>query len=155
MHLQHFKEAEFRGWFDDMSPRLLVLLDVLRHMLGSAIYISASTSAIGRRSGRENRSTHNIDCWEKVYGIDFFVDHVFLRAQAYAVVDTAKKLGFTGIGVYADTKNNEGKVQVMFHLDTRPDRPLDRPATWGRVNGEYTTIGNALQHVPFDGKEAA
>lgn len=153
MRLDHFKEGEFRGWYNDMSPRFLVLLDVLRHMLGSAIHFSAHPDAIGRRAGADNSSAHNIDCWGKVYGSDIFVDHVFLRPQAMSVVDTAKKIGFTGIGVYSDTKNNEGKKQVMFHLDARPDRPMSRPATWGRVRGEYTSIGNAIQHIPFDAKD--
>jgi len=30
VHAQHFNQEEFRDWAEDMSPRLVTMLDVLR-----------------------------------------------------------------------------------------------------------------------------
>jgi len=48
IYAQHFSQEEFRGWAEDMSPRLITMLDVLRFRLGSVIEISASDYALGR-----------------------------------------------------------------------------------------------------------
>jgi len=42
IYAQHFTQEEFREWADDMSARLVTMLDVLRFRLGSAIAVSAS-----------------------------------------------------------------------------------------------------------------
>ena len=34
IYAQHFSAEEFRDWADDMSPRLVTMLDVLRFRLG-------------------------------------------------------------------------------------------------------------------------
>ena len=34
IYAQHFSAEEFREWADDMSPRLVTMLDVLRFRLG-------------------------------------------------------------------------------------------------------------------------
>ena len=54
IYAQHFEAEEFREWSDDMSARLVTMLDVLRFKLGSPIEISlastplAATLAVGR-----------------------------------------------------------------------------------------------------------
>lgn len=146
--LQHFHPSEFGVWFEQMSPRLLVLLDSFRNQVGSAVSISGSDQALGRKLGKQSASAHNIEYWGECLAADLFIDGVFLRAQVSSVVELAKRVGFTGIGVYADTNNNKGQPQVMFHLDVRPDRSMGSPATWGRVRGQKTTIDNAIQHCP-------
>jgi len=147
IYAQHFAQEEFREWAEDMSPRLVTMLDVLRFRLGSAIAISGSEYALGRELGRDDLSEHNIDHWGEVLAVDCFVRGVYNRAQAEAVVYEAEWIGFTGIGVYSDTHNNRGEDQVMFHFGVRPNELMGAPATWGRVNHDYTTLIAAIQSL--------
>jgi len=147
IYAQHFSAEEFRDWSDDMSPRLVTMLDVLRFRLGSAIEISSSEYALGRNLGLGKMSEHNIDEWGEVLAVDCFISGVYNRAQAEAVAHEAEGIGFTGIGVYSDTHNNQGDDQVMFHLGVRPNEDMGSPATWGRVKGEYTTLIAAIQSL--------
>ena len=123
------------------------MLDVLRFRLGRPIAISASEYALGRNLGVGKMSEHNIDEWGEVLAVDCFVSGVYNRAQAESVVYEAEGIGFTGIGVYSDTDNNQGDDQVMFHLGVRPNEDMGSPATWGRVKGEYTTLIAAIQSL--------
>ena len=147
IYAQHFDAEEFREWSDDMSARLITMLDVLRFRLGSAIAISASEYALGRELGRNELSEHNIDHWGEVLAVDCFIGGVYNRAQAEAVVYEAEQIGFTGIGVYSDTHNNQGDDQVMFHLGVRPNELMGSPATWGRISGKYTSLIAAVQSL--------
>jgi len=147
VYAQYFSQEEFREWSDDMSARLVTMLDVLRFRLGSAIAVSASEYALGRELGRGKMSEHNIDHWGEVLAVDCFVSGVYNRAQAEAVVYEAEQIGFTGIGVYSDTHNNQGDDQVMFHLGVRPNEDMGAPATWGRVAGKYTSLIAAVQSL--------
>ena len=132
---------------DDMSPRLVTMLDVLRFRLGRPIAISASEYALGRNLGVGKMSEHNIDEWGEVLAVDCFVSGVYNRAQAESVVYEAEGIGFTGIGVYSDTDNNQGDDQVMFHLGVRPNELMGSPATWGRISGKYTSLIAAVQSL--------
>ena len=147
IYAQHFDAEEFREWSDDMSPRLVTMLDVLRFKLGSPIEISLSEYALGRNLGRNELSEHNVDEWGEVLAVDCFVSGVYNRAQAEAVVYEAEGIGFTGIGVYSDTRNNQGQEQVMFHLGVRPNELMGSPATWGRISGKYTSLIAAVQSL--------
>ena len=147
VYAQYFSQEEFREWSDDMSARLVTMLDVLRFKLGSPIEISASEYALGRELGRNDLSEHNVDHWGEVLAVDCFISGVYNRAQVEAVVYEAKGIGFTGIGVYSDTHNNEGKEQVMFHLGVRPTELMGSPATWGRVDHDYTSLIAAIQSI--------
>jgi hypothetical protein len=147
IYAQHFSAEEFRDWADDMSPRLVTMLDVLRFKLGSPIAVSASEYALGRNLGRNELSEHNIDEWGEVLAVDCFIRGVYNRAQAEAVVYEAEQIGFTGIGVYSDTRNNQGQEQVMFHLGVRPNELMGSPATWGRISGKYTSLIAAVQSL--------
>ena len=150
---QHFQDVEFREWADDMSPRLVTLLDVLRFKCGSPIEPSLNAGALGRRLGAGSQSAHNVDVWGQVLAVDFFVSGVFGREQAEEIVNLMRGLGFTGIGVYTDTRNNRGVEQVMFHGDVRPTAAMGNPATWGRVNGNYTSLIAAIQSLPLGGRQ--
>ena len=46
-YAQYFTQEEFREWAEDMSPRLVTMLDVLRFRLGRPIAISASDYSYG------------------------------------------------------------------------------------------------------------
>jgi len=147
IYAQHFTQEEFREWSDDMSARLITMLDVLRFRLGSPIEISLSEYALGRNLGRNELSEHNVDEWGEVLAVDCFISGVYNRAQAEAVVYEAEEIGFTGIGVYSDTHNNQGDDQVMFHLGVRPNELMGSPATWGRISGKYTSLMAAIQSL--------
>ena len=147
IYAQHFDAEEFREWSDDMSPRLVTMLDILRFHIGRPIEISKSSYALGREQGRDQMSEHNIDRWGEVLAVDCFVTGVYRRAQAEAVAHEAEAIGFTGIGVYSDTHNNEGLPQVMFHLGVRPNELMGAPATWGRVDHDYTSLIAAIQSL--------
>ena len=147
IYAQHFSQEEFREWAEDMSPRLVTMLDVLRFRLGSAIAVSASEYALGREIGRNELSEHNIDHWGEVLAADCFISGIYNRAQSEAVVYEATSIGFTGIGVYSDTHNNKGEEQVMFHLGVRPTEMMGSPATWGRVDHDYTSLIAAIQSI--------
>ena len=147
VYAQHFSQEEFREWGEDMSPRLVTMLDVLRFRLGSAIEISASGAALGRNLGRDKLSEHNVDHWGEVLAVDCFIGGVYNRIQAEAVAHEAEQIGFTGIGVYSDTRNNQGQEQVMFHLGVRPNELMGSPATWGRISGKYTSLIAAVQSL--------
>jgi len=147
IYAQYFSQEEFREWSDDMSARLITMLDVLRFRLGSPIEISLSEYALGRNLGRNELSEHNVDEWGEVLAVDCFVSGVYNRAQAESVVYEAEGIGFTGIGVYSDTDNNQGDDQVMFHLGVRPNELMGSPATWGRISGKYTSLMAAVQSL--------
>jgi len=147
IYAQHFSQEEFREWAEDMSPRLVTMLDVLRFRLGSAIEISASGAALGRNLGRDKLSEHNVDHWGEVLAVDCFIGGVYSRQQAEGVAHEATAIGFTGIGVYSDTHNNRGEEQVMFHLGVRPNEDMGSPATWGRVDHDYTSLMAAIQSI--------
>jgi len=147
VYAQYFSQEEFREWSDDISPRLVTMMDVLRFKLGSPIEISASEYALGRNLGRGKMSEHNIDEWGEVLAVDCFIGGVYNRAQVEAVVYEATGIGFTGIGVYSDTHNNRGEEQVMFHLGVRPNELMGSPATWGRISGKYTSLIAAVQSL--------
>ena len=147
VYAQNFTQEEFRDWAEDMSPRLITMLDVLRFRLGSPIEISGSKYALGRELGRGKMSEHNVDEWGEVLAVDCFVSGVYNRAQAEAVVNEAEGIGLTGIGVYSDTSNNRGEEQVMFHLGVRPNELMGASATWGRVDHDYTSLIVAIQSL--------
>jgi len=80
IYAQHFEAEEFREWSEDMSARLVTMLDVLRFKLGSPIAVSASEYALGRELGRNDLSEHNVDHWGEVLAVDCFVSGVYNRA---------------------------------------------------------------------------
>jgi len=145
MHLENFNSDEFRLWWPEMSPRLLTMLDLLRYRLGSPISISKAKGAIGRQDDTE--SEHNVSKWGEVLAVDCFVAGVYGRAQVESVVHEAKKLGFTGIGIYPSWSNNKGEKQCGFHLGVRPTRKMGNPATWGYMNGEFVSLMKALRTI--------
>ena len=141
--MQNFEPKEFREWHNQMSPRLLTLMDVLRFTLDQKIIISPHKDALGRRLGPTSQSCHNVDVWGEVLACDFFVPWAQDETQVRHVYCVMRDLGFTGIGVYADTK-----PPVMFHGDVRPTEKMGQPATWGRVAGKYVSINEAIGALP-------
>ena len=145
MKLHYFSPEEFHGWYDKMSPELLVKLDVLRHQWGRPIRISPAPGAVGRDDN--SQSQHNYGAHGEVRAVDVFPAGVITEEDAERFILSATDCGFRGIGVYADWSPSIG-----FHLDVRPDKDIGYPATWGAVNNElgaqkYVTMAEALEAI--------
>jgi hypothetical protein len=147
MTLHYFHPDEFvshgRDWLPDISPSLLVRLDILRHQWGRRITVSPAFGAIGRVAAGSN-SQHNIEKWGEVRAIDIMPAGIATMGNAHDFYLLCLDLGFTGIGFYPHWKPNPG-----FHLDVRQDRKPGDPATWGGVAGEsgqvYVSINDAVE----------
>ena len=145
--LKHFKPSEFGIWWPLMDRDLLLKLDKFREAWGAPVVISRAPGGIGRHGGKSGGSQHNIDTWGRVRAIDIFPQIVTNdgrrgiatseeRERAYRIADA---VGFTGIGLYTDTKPSN-----MLHVDVRRDREAGDPATWSRVAGDYLGIDEVL-----------
>jgi len=145
--MNYFKPIEFREWYDLMSPRLLTMADVYRHLMDQAIEISAHPDSLGRRLGIHSKSAHNVDYWGECLAIDCFIKGVTTQDDARQAFQLAKRIGFTGIGVYPGWTNNYGVNQVGFHLDVRPTAKMGSPSTWGRVGGKMVDIYTAISLI--------
>lgn len=131
---RYFNAAEFGGHADKLAPGLLDRLDAFRAAWGAPVLISSHPEAVARKGG-DSLSQHNIDRWGHTRAVDCHpegMDTAEDRARALAL---AKKVGFTGVGLYLDT------ARPMLHLDIRPG---SRVATWARIEGEYMGIWEAL-----------
>lgn len=148
MILQNFTRNEFGEDYGLMSHRLLTLLDLWRYRIGCPVNISSAMGALARHSGQNNQSEHNVDYWGHCLAADVFASDVWTRYETDRAVELAVECGFTGIGVYADTNNNQGVRQVMFHLGVRPTRNMGDPAVWGRVDHEYVSLVEAVAALP-------
>ena len=147
MELYYFSENEFirgdRNWFDDMHPRLLVLLHVFRHQWGNPVDISEHPAALGRIMDPERKSDHNFTRNGIVLAADVMPISMFTRADAQRALDIAARCGFTAIGLYPHWHPYAG-----LHLGVRPGDPTS-PAKWGAVlvDGKqtYVSLDNALE----------
>jgi hypothetical protein len=138
--LRYFKTHEFtdrqtRIAYDKrMDARLLVMLDVLRHMHGRPIRVSNGRGAIGREKGG---GFHNWKMHGTVQAIDIVPTSIDTVQDAELFIRLCQKIGFNGIGFYTDWNQGLG-----YHVDVG-----DRIAQWGRVDGKYTSIHNALDAI--------
>jgi hypothetical protein len=148
MKLYYFSRREFlrdgRDWFDDIDPRLLVLLDTFRHQWGSRVLISGHPDAIGR-TGKATDSQHHWEPGKLVRGIDVIPSAMGLRKDANRAITMAIDLGFTGIGLYPHWQPSAG-----LHLDTRTLRRPGDPALWGAVYKpqQYLPLNETLEFMP-------
>lgn len=143
LDLRHFKPEEFRGWWRDMDPKLLEMLDEFRERLGRRVQISKAHGSLGRHLGVRAASRHNVDRWGLVMAADVMLpDGPDLRdpSAGQVVVDLAREVGFGGIGVYLHWRPHPG-----LHLDCRPLKYDGSPATWSRVDGIYVAMEKAWE----------
>ncbi len=136
--LEYFTPAEFGVWYPMISDELLLKLDRFRALWGAPVVISSAAGSIGREDG--SGSQHNVLRWGEVRAVDVFPmllggGYLSTVEQLQRAYDIARQAGFTGIGLYTDTKPG-----FMVHLDVRPGVAGD-PAKWARVQGSYTGIG--------------
>ncbi|MDP2505646.1 hypothetical protein [Oceanobacter sp. 3_MG-2023] len=135
-NLNYFNESEFYGFYPLLSNDLLFKLDEFRNRWGAPVRVSPATGAIVRFNGTGDESQHNVDMWGESRAIDVFPEGMEAaedRARAYQI---AKDVGFTGIGIYTDTKPGN-----MIHVDVRKGTHV---ATWSRVGYQYLGIDEVL-----------
>lgn len=126
LNLEYFDRSEFGIWWPLMDADVLLKLDAFRREWGNPVVVSSHKDALGRED-ENSGSMHNVLKWGKVRAVDVFprgMNSYIDRRRAYQI---AKKVGFTGIGVYTDTTPSN-----MLHLDNRP-----QPLEWTRINGVY------------------
>lgn len=117
-----------------MSKGVLYNLQSYRDMLGHSFSVSIDPGALVRFTGRKtsehyvriNLETGRPDKLSRA--IDGFPNCDIFEAWSMVLSSNL----FNGIGVYFDTKNNQGEPQCMLHLDLR-----SRPLIWYRNNGVY------------------
>jgi hypothetical protein len=143
--MQYFEPSEFGPWWPDMSRELLQKLDKFRGLWGAPVEVSPAAGGIGRHLGPGDTSQHNIDRWGKVLAVDLFPKvpagrsgyrYMSTRADRARALRCAKQAGFSGIGLYTDTRPGN-----MVHLDVRQTEAV---ALWSRINGNYLGINEAI-----------
>ena len=135
--LRFFQPAEFGVWFDQMSPKLLNVIDGFREEWGAPVSVSKSAHALGRYAG-DSKSQHNVDLWGEVRAADLFPKAMNDAADFAKAYECAKRAGASGIGIYTDTS------RPMIHLDVREDRTPESPANWSRINGNYGALSELM-----------
>lgn len=134
--LKYFKPTEFGAWFPLMDRELLLKLDTFRAEYGKPIKVSPVAGALGRPDSPS--SQHFPDPMVKA------VDIIFTESAPdfQRAFDVAKRVGFTGIGVYRDWNPYGG-----MHLDVRDSRAVGDPAKWAGVpdgdGQKYVSISEA------------
>lgn len=111
------KDGSGVGTGDNMHPRVVFMLDALRGLVGKVLGISSGyrTKAHNKAEGGAPASAHLTG-----EAADVKWSHL-TREEKVLVIDLARKLGFTGIGIGV----------TFIHLDTKP-----RIASW-----RYTAKG--------------
>lgn len=133
--LQYFTPGEFGVFYPMINSELLLKLDRFRHHWGRPVSVSPVAGAIVRHGGSSN-SQHNIDKWGETRAIDVFPAGMTTLAERQRAYQIARDVGFTGIGIYTDTKPSN-----LLHIDVRPG---ERVATWARVSGQYVGINEVI-----------
>ena len=156
--LRYFKPAEFWredkyenpfNWYEQMDPRLLFAMDLLRWRWSdyldkdAPIMISPHGQAIGRQLGEANRSDHNVGYWGTVRGIDLMPVGFSTTEHANALRQMVPDCGIDALGIYPQWVPQPG-----IHVGVRPHLKPGKPALWGAVRVErrqvYTTWAHAM-----------
>ncbi|MCB0256003.1 MAG: hypothetical protein KDI55_19965 [Anaerolineae bacterium] len=159
-HLYYFSRDEFErddkhgnpiNWFDQMNPRLLVILDVLRFNWSeyrgedSPIILSPAAGALGRQLGEESISDHNIDRWKTVNGVDAMPAGLKTREDANVFRLLARDATVNALGLYPDWEIRPGQPSPGLHIGVRAHRKPGDLAVWGAVDAPDTATGRVVQ----------
>lgn len=138
-NLRYFDPYEFQGYYDQLSPDLLLKLDEFRHRLGHPVRISPDPGAVIRKG--QGTSQHFFG-----RAIDIILPAKVTLTRAFEI---AKAVGFTGIGLYKDPTWGEG-INGM-HLDVRPstDGYITSWSGWRNEAGgfAYRAARDALESI--------
>jgi hypothetical protein len=152
--LYYFQRDEFdrdgRNWMASMDKRLLVLLDVFRHMWGQPIALSPHRRALGRPGWPNPNSDHYYsEPSGIIYAADVLPAAMGTRTMAERAIKLATDLGFTSLGLYPHWSPRAG-----LHLGTRVTHRPGSPATWGSIRvdpnqpQQYVSLAEAMEHMP-------
>lgn len=131
--LKHFKPAEFRIWAARMHPVFLLALDNIRDVSEIPIMISPAAGALGRTEGSKT-SQHYIKGPKTILKVSDVMPYKVTESgskqavtleEMMLLIDIAKELGMTGIGIYPRWKPYPG-----LHLDMREPKTEGHIATW-------------------------
>jgi len=133
--VENFNENEFLDPIEDSEIGLFVRLNKTRLNLKKAIYPSKTPGAMSRKTYSAGSgpavhtpdltafeffkmfgkcpSRHQVMADRKCQAIDFFTDANSLEALYYFISSNL----WSGIGIYFDKQDNNGKRKTMFHLD--------------------------------------
>jgi hypothetical protein len=136
-NLKYFSASEFGIWWPLMNRDWLLKLDKFRELWGRPVYISGNAAGLGRHD--DSDSQHNVLKWGEVRAGDVFPEGMNTAAERDRAYRIAREVGFTGIGLYTDTKRGN-----MLHVDVREPKRPGYVATWSRVAGEYGSISEVL-----------
>jgi hypothetical protein len=128
--LKYFTPAEFGPLYTFINNDLLVKLDQFRELWGRPVVVSPVDGGVGRHD--DSKSQHNINLFGETRAIDVFPSGMNDIGERQRALRLAKQVGFTGIGLYTDTRPSN-----MLHVDVRQSPTL---ATWARVGGNYVAI---------------
>ena len=118
------------------KPQTIYDLDTLRFLLGYSINPSKAKGAVARFSG--DTLTRHYAFGRKSDALDIFCNCT--PSYTFNIILVSRL--FNGIGVYFDTNNNQGEIQVMFHIDQRPLKINGLPTIWYRDNNGYHYPGD-------------
>lgn len=141
----YFQPTEFHGWYEQLNPALLAMLNQFRQRWGRRVHVSPHPDAVGRHGG-DSLSQHNVDRWGQVNAVDIFPEGMTTAAEMCRAQKLAVELGFSGIGLYIDTHFRD-ELHPMMHIDVRSGRRPNDPAMWSRVEGEYRAIDVAIREL--------
>ncbi len=115
-------------------PQMLKSLQSYRAEYGSSVSPSKSPGALARVYGHKSSMHYVIDnppckSMGESRAIDFFPGGCVHKAWATALHTKY----FTRVGIYFDTRGNDGKPAVMMHGDIKPGPRL----FWLRSGGKY------------------
>lgn len=132
--IENFSPGEFpAGVLEKIEPGFIYALEFFRVQLGCIVNPSPLVGGWIREGGSET-SRHYVGNGRKSDAGDVFCD-----CDPFHALIVAIRCGFTGIGLYFDTKY-DGKPHWMLHLDKRPTSN-GNPVIWVRdKSGKYTTI---------------
>ena len=131
--MPNFTEDEFpEGELAHTSFHLLARLQMFREKLGVAVHPSKVKGALARYDGPRT-SDHFVKVGEIAStGIDVFCDCSIFKAWTVAISCGL----WDSVGVYFDTRDNNGVDHPMLHLGLRKKR-----AIWLRDNHVYVSPG--------------
>jgi len=136
----NFKESEFSEDINaHMDPRLFAALDGFRSDYGSPIYPSKAKGALARFDG--SKTSQHYAVGRKSTAVDFFTAGNPFLCFCYSLA------WFKSVGVYFNTKGNDGKPGVMIHGDVRA---ANRVLWYVDPNGKYNYYkfsADSIQHM--------
>lgn len=143
--IKYFNSSEFNSVeVDCIDPIAVKKYDAARYYTGVPWYPSMADGSVARFEGNKTSRHYAIGRYSDA--LDFFIDD-YTDPRWFIFKLTSLGL-FGGIGIYFDTKDNNGIDNLMYHVDCRPIS-MGYPLVWYRDKGEYTYLINPSNYSTF------